>query len=69
MLPVAGMVEWSNALQAVREAGLLSSALVRAVAERNRAAGGRSQVAHCLKNRPHFTFYTAEATNAILYGA
>jgi hypothetical protein len=24
---------------------------------------------HCLKNRPHFTFYTAEATNAILYGA
>jgi hypothetical protein len=24
---------------------------------------------HCLKNRPHFTFYTAEATNAILYWA
>ena len=24
---------------------------------------------HCLKNGPHFTFYTAEATNAILYGA
>ena len=24
--------------------------------------------AHCLKNGPHFTFYTAEATNAILYG-
>jgi hypothetical protein len=24
---------------------------------------------HCLKNGPHITFYTAEATNAILYGA
>jgi hypothetical protein len=24
---------------------------------------------HCLKNGPHFTFYTAEATNAILYRA
>ncbi len=24
---------------------------------------------HCLTNRPHFTFYTAESTNAILYGA
>jgi hypothetical protein len=28
-----------------------------------------SIVKHCLKNRPHFTFYTEEATNAILYGA
>ncbi len=27
------------------------------------------RVVHCRKNRPHFTFYTAEATNAILYGA
>jgi hypothetical protein len=24
---------------------------------------------HCLKNGPHFTFYTAEAKNAILYRA
>jgi hypothetical protein len=24
---------------------------------------------HCLKNGPNFTFYTAEATNAILYRA
>ena len=29
MLPVAGMVEWNNALQAVREAGLLYSPLLK----------------------------------------